>query len=145
MCQKFHFCSCASDCLLKNAKLLEENCKDPGFQTKGPDYCKGSTYLFDVPLSKFILSQYYDDWLKMETYSPTNFLSLLDIIFLTVTENKFIVWDYHFLGRSSIYSFEFSNINGRIKHKICLNLNIKVPDIFLRSLLLTLNIFNTLF
>ena len=32
-------------------------------------------------------------------------------MFLTVTENKFIVWNYRFSGLTSIYLFEFSNIN----------------------------------
>ena len=34
------------------------------------------------------------------------------------TENKFIVWNYCFLGPTSIYLFEFSNIINRIKCEI---------------------------
>ena len=37
----------------------------------------------------------------------------------SITENKFIVWNYHFSGPTSIYLFECSNINSRIKCKIC--------------------------
>ena len=43
----------------------------------------------------------------------------------------------------TIYLFEFSNINSRIKCEICVKLTIEVPDIFLLSLLLNLNIFDT--
>ena len=65
-------------------------------------------------------------------------------IFPTITENKFIVWNYSFLGLTGIYLFEFSYNNSRIKCKICSKLLIKAPDIVLVSLWLTLNIFDML-
>ena len=49
-------------------------------------------------------------WIKMNRYSPTNFPSPKDNMFLTVTENKFIVWNYPFPGPICICLFEFSNI-----------------------------------
>ena len=66
-----------------------------------------------------------------------------DNIFLTATENKF-VWNYHFSGLTSIYLFKFVNINCKIKCKICSKLTLEAPDFLLVSLLLTLNIFDTL-
>ena len=68
----------------------------------------------------------------MKPYSSANFLSPQDNMFLKVTENKFIVWNYHSSGPSSIYLFEFSNINGRKKCKLCsksLKLTIGAPNI----------------
>ena len=44
----------------------------------------------------------------------------------SVTKNKFIVWNYYFLGQTSIYLVEFNNINNRIKCEICLKLTIEV-------------------
>ena len=44
-----------------------------------------------------------------------------------------------------MYLFEFSNINSRIKCKICLKLPVELPDVVLVSLLLTLNKFDLLF
>ena len=49
----------------------------------------------------------------------------------SVTENKFIVWNYRFSDPTSIYLFEFSNINNRIKCKICLKLTTEVTDVIL--------------
>ena len=106
-----------------------------------PRLIQDSTYLFKAQLWKFIHSQAYVGWIKMKTYSPTSFPSPQENIFLTVTENKFIVWNYHFSGPASIYLFEFSNINSRIKCEICLKLTTEVPHVVLVSLLLTLNIF----
>ena len=33
-------------------------------------------------------------------------------MFLRVTKNTFIVWNYRFLGPTGIYFFEFSNIDS---------------------------------
>ena len=73
----------------------------------------------------------------MKKYSPTNFSSPLYNIFLTVAENKSIAWNYCFSRLTSIYLFKFSNVNTRIKCKICLKLTIEAPDVLLVSLLLT--------
>ena len=51
---------------------------------------QGLTYLFEVLLWKFILSQPYVQWIKMKTYSPTNCSSPLDKIVLTVTEKRLL-------------------------------------------------------
>ena len=81
----------------------------------------------------------------MKAYiAPTNFPSPEDNIFLTVNENKFVL-NYHFSGPTRIYLIKFSNISSTIKWEMCLKLTIKVPDIVLVSLLLTLNIFDMLF
>ena len=61
------------------------------------------------------------------------------------TENKFIIWSYSFSCPISNFLFESSNNNCRIKCKTCSNLTIEAPHIFLLSLLLTLNIFDTFF
>ena len=50
------------------------------------DSAQGSTYLFEMLSWKPILSQPYVGWIEMKTYSPTNFISPYDNIFLTVTE-----------------------------------------------------------
>ena len=42
--------------------------------------------------------------IKMETCSPTNFLSQQDDIFLTVTGNKFIVRVFGFSGSTGIFT-----------------------------------------
>ena len=82
----------------------------------------------------------------MKTYSPTNSPNPENNIFLAVTENKLLFETmYCFSGPTSIYLFEFSNTNSRINCKICLKLTVEVPDVVLVSLLLTLNIFDTLF
>ena len=80
----------------------------------------------------------------MKTYGLTKLPCPQDKMFLTVSEDKFIVWNYHFPGPTGIYLFKFSNINSRIKCKTCSKLTIEVPDIVLVSLLLTLNIFDSL-
>ena len=85
------------------------------------DPTQGSTYLFKVLSWKFILLQPYVRWIKMKTYSPTNFPSPQDNLFPKTTEKKFIVWNYHFSGRTTIYLFEFSNINCRIKYMFQVN------------------------
>ena len=84
---------------------------------------------------KFIVCQPYVRRIKMKTYNPTNFPSPWENIFLKATEDKFIVWNYHFSGPNTIYLFEFSNTNSRIKCKICSKLTIKALDIVLVSLL----------
>ena len=48
-------------------------------------------------------------------------------------------------GPTKIYLQESSNINNRIKCRICSKLTIEAPDVILVSLLLTLNIFVTFF
>ena len=65
--------------------------------------------------------------------------------YISHTQNKFIVWNYSFSGPTGIYLLEFSNINSRIKCEICSKLTIEAPDVVLVSLLLTLNMFGTLF
>ena len=94
---------------------------------------QGLTYLFKVLSWKCILLQPYIRWIKTKnsTNSPTNFPSPQDNIFLKTTENKFIVWNYHFSGRTTIYLFELSNINCRIKCNICSKLTIEAPDVVL--------------
>ena len=52
---------------------------------------------------------------------------------------------YCFWCPASIYLFELSNTNCKIKCEICLKLAIEVPDVVRKSLLLTLNIFDRLF
>ena len=105
---------------------------------------QGLTYLFEVPLWKFIHSQCHVGWVKIKTYTPTHFPSLKNNILFTITENKFIVWNYRFAGSTCIYLFQFSNINSRLTYKLCLDLTMDTSDVILVSLLLTLNIFYTL-
>ena len=64
-------------------------------------HIEGSTYLF-VVMQKFIHSEPYVGWKKMKTYTQTNFSTPWSNIFLTVTVNKFIFWNYHFSGLISI-------------------------------------------
>ena len=92
------------------------------------------TYLFKVLPSKCILLQPVR-WIKMKTYSPTNFPSPQVNIFIKTTENRFTVWNYHLSGRTTIYLFEFSNINCRIKSNICSKITMEAPDVVLVSLL----------
>ena len=99
-------------------------------------FIQGWTYLFKVLSWKFILLQPYVRWIKMITYSATNLPNPQDNIFFKTTENKFVVWNYHFSGRTTIYMFGFSNINCRIKCNICSKLTMKAPDVVLVSLLL---------
>ena len=100
----------------------------------------GLTHLFEVQSWKFILSQPYLGWIKMKTYSQTNFSSPQDNLFLT--ENKLIVWNCSFSGLTGIYLFKFSNTNSKIKCKICSKLTIEAPGIALISLLLSVNRFD---
>ena len=46
----------------------------------------------------------------MKIWIPTNFPTSKENIFLTVTENKFIVWNDSFSGPTGIYLLEFSTI-----------------------------------
>ena len=62
-------------------------------------------------------------------------------IYPTITENKFIIWNYSFSGPNRIYLFEFSN-NDNIICEICSKLTIEASDIVLGYLLFTLNIFD---
>ena len=64
--------------------------------------------------------------------------------YFSVTKNRFIFWNS---GPTGIYLFEFSNNNSWIKCEIRskLTLTIEGPDVVLVSILLTLNIFDTLF
>ena len=75
-----------------------------------------------------ILSQPCVGWLIMKICSPTNCPSPLDNIFLTVTKNKFLVWNYSFSGTTRIYLFELRNYNSRTKCKICLKLTTETPE-----------------
>ena len=100
---------------------------------------------FEVLSRKVILSQPYVGWIRMKTCSPTNCPRPWDTVYPTTTENKFIVWNYSFLGPTDIYFFEFSSNESRIKCEICSKLIIEAPNIALVSLWLTLNIFDTLF
>ena len=63
-------------------------------------------------------------------------------MYLVITENKFIVWNFAFSSSTNIYFLEFSNINSAIKCETCSKLTIEVPDVILLYLLLTLNIFD---
>ena len=76
---------------------------------------QGLTYLFEVLHWKFIFSQPYVGSIRIKTFTPTTFCN----IFLTFAGNNLIVWNYSFLGSSSIYLFECSNISSRIKCEIC--------------------------
>ena len=110
------------------------------------DHCgQGSTYLFEKLSWKCILLQPFFVWRKMKTYSLTSFPSSWDNIFLTVSENKFIVWNNHFSGPTSTFLLEFGNINSGIKCKIYSKLTIEAPDVVLVSLMLTLNILDMFF
>ena len=110
-----------------------------------PSICKSCIRPWEALSLKFILSQPYIRWRRMKKFSQTNFLSPWYNIFLTVTENKFLVWNYRFSGPTSIYLVKFSNNNSRIKCKICSKLTVEAPDIVLVSLLLTLITFYVLF
>ena len=50
-----------------------------------------------------------------------------------------------FLKPNQHFLLEFSNMKSRIQCKICSNLTIEAPDVVLVFLLLTLNVFGTLF
>ena len=102
-----------------------------------------SAYLFEVLSWKFIPLQPYVWWIKMKTWKHAAQQNSLAHV-LIVTGNKCIVWSYSFSDLTCIYLFECSNINSRIKCKICSKLIIEAPDVVLVSLLLTLNIFGTL-
>ena len=54
-------------------------------------------YLFAAP--------YHIGCIKMKTYSPTSFSSPWSNIFLTITENKFTAWNYHFSCPTHIHLF----------------------------------------
>ena len=82
---------------------------------------------------------------NLKIHSLTKFSSPEDNIILTVTKNKFIVWNNCFSNPTTICLFEFSNFNNKIKCQICLKLTIEVPDTVLVSLLLTFDIFDILF
>ena len=45
-------------------------------------------------------------WIKTKAYNTTSFPTQ-ENIFLVVTENRFIVWNYCFSGPTDIYSFKF--------------------------------------
>ena len=76
--------------------------------------------------------------------SPTNFPSSYANVFLKVTK-KNIVWNHCSSGPTSIYLFEFNNINSRIDCKICSKITKEAPDVVvLVSFLLILNIIDML-
>ena len=52
-------------------------------------------------------------------------------MFLAITENKLIMWNYRFSGPTGTDLYEFSNINSRIKCEICSKLTIEAPDVVL--------------
>ena len=79
----------------------------------------------------------------MKIYSLTNFSLPQGNVFFKVTE-KNIVQNYCSSGPTSNHLFEFSNINSRIKCKICSKLTTETPDVAVVSLFLTLNIFDKL-
>ena len=56
------------------------------------------------------------------------FRSPYNIIYPTVTENKFIIWNYSFSGPTDIYLLQFSN-NENIICEICSKLTIEASDI----------------
>ena len=74
---------------------------------------------------------------------PTNFPSPLANIFLKVTEKNYCL-KLPFLGPNRHLLFEFSNIDTRIKCKVCSKLTKEVPDLVLVSSLLILNILDML-
>ena len=78
----------------------------------------------------------------MKQCTPTNFPSPQENAYLTVIENKFIIWNYSFSDPTNIYLLKFSNNNRRIKCESSSELTIEGPDFVLVSLLLTLNIFD---
>ena len=100
--------------------------------------------LSEVLSWKFVVLQSYFGWIRMKTCSPKKFSPKNShrMIFLAVTKNKLIVWNYIFSDPTSIYLFEFSNNNRIIKCKICSKLTREATYIILVSLLLTLNTFD---
>ena len=50
-------------------------------------------------------------------------------LYISVTENKFIIWNYSFSGPTGIYLFEFSNNENIIICEICSKLTIEASDI----------------
>ena len=106
-------------------------------------YPQGSTYLLDELSWKFTLSQPYVGRIRMKTFIPKIFLAHRRIYLpqlLKTNLSKTMVSE-------SQPAFIYSNwaINSRTKFEICSKLTIKAPTIILVSLLLTLNIFDTLF
>ena len=71
-----------------------------------------STYLLEALSWKFIFSQPKVGWIRMKSCIPINFSSPQDNVFPTVTERKFIIWNYSFSGPTSVYLFELSNNNS---------------------------------
>ena len=106
---------------------------------------QGLNYIFEGLSWKVILSQPYVRWIRIKTHSPTNFPSPKDNILLTVTENKFIAWNYSSSRSTGIYFIEFNNNDSRIKWEVCSKLTVIAPDVVLVSLLLTLIIFDRFF
>ena len=60
---------------------------------------------------------------RWKQIAKTNISSQKENIFLTVTKNKFIAWNYIFSGATGIYLFEYS----KLKWGICSKLTKKAP------------------
>ena len=60
---------------------------------------------------------------RWKQIAKTNISSQKENIFLTVTKNKFIAWNYIFSGATGIYLFEYS----KLKRGICSKLTKKAP------------------
>ena len=86
---------------------------------------------------------------NLKTCSLTNFPSAEHYIYIYIIYIYIYIYIYtpfyHYSSLTSICFFEFSNVNSRIKCKICSKLTIEVPDYVLVSLLLTFDIFVMLF
>ena len=101
---------------------------------------------FDLPFWSFFVKSYPFTtlfWVNKDENMQQIFLAHRTIAFLTVTKNRFIVRNYIFPDPTSIYLFEFSSTNNRMKWEIFSKLTIEAADVGLVFFLLTLNIFDT--
>ena len=95
---------------------------------------QGSTYLFEVLLWKFILSQIYVGWIKMKIYSPANFPSPSQPIEQYISHKY---WKQNnclklpFLRPNRYLFVWISNILSRIKCKISSKLTKEVSFLYL--------------
>ena len=71
----------------------------------------------------------YLTWVNRDESIAKQILPAHSTVYFSVTENKFLVRNYSFSGPTGIYLFKFSNINSKIKCKICSELTIEAPDI----------------
>ena len=98
---------CTSHNIQSLTLFMHAFCHMPGF-----DLCFWSAVVKSYAFAALCL-------VRLKTWTSTDFRDPLDNIFLTVTENKFIFWNYRFSGPINIHLFKFNNNNCRIKCKIC--------------------------